>query len=153
MKELIFRGKRKVNGSWVHGFHTMYPSSIALPYSYTSGEHYLVTMPHRLEYHVDPETICQYKGFRDKNNQRVFDHDIGIYSNAEGEYGIGIIQDDSVTWIGGNMSKTHMITPLFYFRHGEDWEIIGNTFDNPELCAKTPENTDTDETDVANSAF
>ena len=70
MRERIFRGKRIDNGEWVYGFYVMHSQSIAHPYSYTDGEHYIVTVPHNIPYEVDPETICQYTGLIETDTEK-----------------------------------------------------------------------------------
>ena len=137
MNEIWFRAKCKnwetlpKENWWVEGFYVMYSTSIAHPYSHTNGEHCIITVPHNIKYEINFDTICQYKNIDDKNGIKMFDEDICVYSNSEGEYGVGIIRGDYVSWIRGNIR--HLMTPLFYLKCGEEWEVIGNTFDNPEL--------------------
>lgn len=86
-----------------------------------------------IAYEVDPDTICQYKGFQDCNGKKIFDGDICKYYNQIDKGGIAIIRDDCAEWICGKIRQTNNITPLFYLKCSEEWEILGNVFDNPEL--------------------
>ena len=79
MREILFRGKRISNGEWVEGFYVMHSASIEHPYSYTDGEHCIQTVPHNIQYEIDPETICQFTGLADKNERKIFDGDIILH--------------------------------------------------------------------------
>ena len=84
--------------------------------------------------YIDYEsTICQCTGFKDKNDKLIWENDICNYYNPEDKDGIGIIKNDYVLWIDGTISMRHKMTPLFYLQCKDEWEVIGNVFDNPEL--------------------
>lgn len=129
MRTHIFKAKRMDNNKWVVGNLAQYIEGIkATIYCDNYG-----AFDKQMAYCVDPNTVCQCKEFPDKNGTNIFDEDICVYSNSLGEYGVGIIQDDYVKWISGNVREKHIMTPLFYLKCSEEWEVIGNTFDNPEL--------------------
>lgn len=136
MREILFQGKRVDNDEWVEGDLDRYITPFRP--RICRMEDNLSTTSHE----VDPETVRQYKGIDDKNKKKIFDKDICIYSNSEGEYGVGVIEDDYVKWISGNLYEKHIMTPLFYFKCGEEWEVIGNIFDSPNLF--TTSSTDSD---------
>lgn len=79
-----------------------------------------------VNYEVDPETVCQYTGLKDKSDKKVFDGDIlnVIYSDQQGEchYAENYLLDD--------LRTTSVIGWLDY---ANELEIVGNKFDNPEL--------------------
>lgn len=128
MREILFKAKRIDNGEWVEGnfVQTIVASYIVIPYKYGTilGEGKFIE--------VDPSTICQYTGLNDKNGKKIWENDICRYYNPEDKDGIGIIKDDYVSWVSGTLSQKTM-TPLFYLKCGQEWEVYGNIFDNPEL--------------------
>ena len=83
-------------------------------------------------YEVDPSTICQCTGLRDKNGKLIWENDI-----------VNCLTEECCGYIGWNESEAG-----FYFNvlledgrfeeeHIYDYqdgiEVIGNIFDNPEL--------------------
>ena len=132
-KSIIFKAKILGGGDWKVGdlLHKID----------CTGEY--ETLIHRgedrgccIEYPVDPKTVCQFVGITDRNENYIFTGDICKYYNPEDGDGIAIIRDDYAEWIGGTICRTEKMTPLFYLRCGDEWEIIGNIFDNPELIKK-----------------
>lgn len=65
-EEIIYRGQRLDNGEWVYGY-----------YSCDSGKyHFIKSVDDYCDYRVDPDTVGQYTGRTDKNDNRIFDGDI-----------------------------------------------------------------------------
>lgn len=128
MREILFRAKRIDNGEWVEG---------DLSYLIHNKEKMYVFPADGLDsadrYEVNPETLCQYTGLKDKNGNRIWENDICRYYNPEDKDGIGIIKEDYVSWIKGAIAQTNLMTPMFYLKVGKEFEVIGNIFDNPEL--------------------
>ncbi len=87
----------------------------------------------------DTSTLCQCTGKKDKNNKLIWENDICNYYNPKDKDGIGIIKNGYVLWIDGTISMRHKMTPLFYLQCKDEWEVIGNIFDNPELLNKREE--------------
>ena len=131
----LFRGKRLDNGEWIEGHY------VCLKYVYYDKREHLIT--HRetgVSYTVDPDTIGECTGLRDKNGKLIFEGDIvrEFYNGkCVVKYGrhklpcCGCCYDyhESV----GFYLKDKWDSP-----HSDDeaWhglEIIGNIHDNPEL--------------------
>ena len=132
----LFKAKRIDNGEWEIG------SLIALP----TGEYEIsnkcnnppdcdpmwdkVVITHK----VDPTTICQCTGLKDKNGKLIWENDIMVAhlddAYPEDETYIRILWYES-----GFCSKekgSEDISPIDKFDQ-EHFEVCGNIFDNPEL--------------------
>lgn len=133
MREILFRAKCIENkdwgikgGQWVEGL-PMYTANksekgkidriLALKDGY-----YQIFL-------IDPETVCQYIGLRDKNGEKIFEWDIvkvpyrrylGVvkFECPECQYVYQMQRDGDCIEVG---------------EHGSEIEVIGNIFDNPDL--------------------
>lgn len=123
----LFRAKRIDTGEWVYG----------LPSCDEDGEIEEIEVWSEDDinfYSVDPETICQCTGIKDKNGKLIWEHDIVRVKYTDGqEYYQEIIE---VTY------SKHGFAPYSweYECDGCDLrceileiEVIGDKFDNPEL--------------------
>lgn len=127
----LYRAKRLDNGKWVIGYLS-YPCCTK-----KGAESYYFYAKDILGFYcrciVDASTICQCTGLKDKNGELIWENDICSYYNLEDKDGLGIIKSDYVVWMKGTISKKEKMTPLFYLQCHDEWEVIGNIFDNPEL--------------------
>ena len=141
----LFKAKRVDDGEWVTGsLITWEDGTCKIATSCLEGkadEPILVCA-----YEVDPSTICQCTGLKDKNGKLIWENDIihkpfytdyDAYANSEaytgriqyedGGWSIEIIKPD------GNVCVSSIIDMIAYSKDIEHFEVIGNIFDNPEL--------------------
>ena len=138
MREILFRGKWTDNGGWVDGYFTK------------AGEYcYILTGMLSLrdghvefaKYRVDPETVGQYTGLKDKNGVRIFDGDIledslkqELYTVNIGEYNQcdTCFDDEEKAAYGCYTVDSNEFEESI--GHAHIWAtVIGNIHDNPEL--------------------
>ena len=144
MREILFKAKRKDNGEWVEGSLVHRKASVGkseLCLIVCSAEWldnpkwFILCNTH----YVDPETVCQYTGLKDKNGKKIFEGDILKYSWYIGDH-----------LISENIIEIHYKDGSFCYRENDEdyfipiddseygislntYEVIGNIFDNPEL--------------------
>lgn len=132
MREILFKAKRIDNGEWVEGYLVKYPSSKVEIFK-ECGEPPDILL--RCE--VDPETLCQCTGLKDKNGKRIWENDI-LHCRYHSE------DDCIVVWYDGrfnfqtihgqyNQDPMTFLSLCFTQRAVERLTVIGNIFDNPEL--------------------
>lgn len=147
----LFKAKRKDDGKWVHGYlfddgfengRVFIGGIVIEKYNGTACDDWNVTGINF--YEIDPNTICQCTGLKDKNGKLIWENDIvkDLFSDAcaQIKYGsyqscfdstktehVGFYVDWSVT------DKKYMRKDLGYWINMVDAEVVGNVFDNPEL--------------------
>lgn len=143
MREILFRGKWLGNGEWVEGYYCkISETTYAFAEDYERNpipvHHYILQetitdwgLPNRFnQYEIDPETLCQYTGLKDKSGKRIYENDIIKIENSIDE-GIGNIEFYGGMWYVEGKPSNSMYDILEY--DDADVEVIGNIFDNPEL--------------------
>ena len=147
MREIEFRGKRLDNGEWVYGSLLVSAGGDAY-----IGTWLIKSQPIYAECgrrngktndrfngiglaRVDPETVGQYTGLKDKNGKKIFEGDIVALVFRDG------IQRDigTVKYGNFNCSCCDGVYGWYVDRHGDIRNIqeygiaLGNIYDNPEL--------------------
>lgn len=132
MREILFRAKRIDNGEWVEGQYAFILNPLT-----ESGEpikHLICNGTNIFNDEIDPETLCQYTGLKDKNGNRIWENDI-VGAWSEGKTYIGRVKR--------RVDGLYIIYPSY--QKQEFWglcpdengkttvEVIGNILDNPEL--------------------
>lgn len=124
MREILFRGKNPVSSEWAYG-------SLVLEKNVFDERLILAIISDAdgNETLVNPETVGQYTGLKDKNNVKAFEGDI-VVCNQSGSYGISvIIYDNSAFYVmplNGNILER---TLWDYWYNDWDIEVIGNVHD------------------------
>ena len=125
----LYKAKRVDNGEWVIGFYT-----------YIYKKHYIYTghiihdglydIAERFE--VDPSTVCQWTGLKDKNGNLIWENDI-----------VNCLAEKCCGYIGWNESEAGFCFNVLLedgrfeeeciYDYQDCIEVIGNIFDNSEL--------------------
>ena len=131
----LFKAKRVDNGEWVQGNliqscdatdgwetiiipiknSNMFTKHIKRGYGNLGFENW---------YRVDPSTICQCTGLKDKNGNPIWENDI---VNAT---------DVHCVCVDGIVVKVADYNLMLNLYYSDELELVGNKFDNPELLRK-----------------
>lgn len=131
MRKYFFKGKRVSDNSWTVGSY------------YADGEkHYIIT-PKDGFVEVDPNTVCQYIGFRDRCGNYIFEHDIielinrHYYTDSLGNRKIFSTWEKAEVTVREGVLRGQNYKNSFLYPHfakgSRDITVVGNIFDNPEL--------------------
>lgn len=135
MREILFIAKRKDNGEWVEGYYL----------NVAKINHFICTGKIKLDgvvkgiiapemYAIDPDTLCQYTGLKDKNGRKIWENDI-VQAWSEGSNAIGkVIRRVDGLYIMYPAYQKKEFWGLYPNKNGKTTvEVIGNIFDNEEL--------------------
>ena len=126
-REIKFKGKRLDNGEWTCGY-----------FYQESGNTYIIEdrqkesmLNRNITYKVDPDTVGQYTGLKDKNGKEIYDGDI-LAHNGEP---IGYIVDGvrgycfDVMYFSPKYEESWSLYGVVVNDFHGDVEIIGNIHD------------------------
>ena len=111
MEKYEFRGKSSVTGEWVYGYLI---EGVADGKLYIGKNNIQIT-------EVDPETVGQFIGFCDKNNNPIYKDDIILYKNRR--YFKVVFKEGSFLFMGGEGAYYHADKFL-----SETIEVVDNIF-------------------------
>ena len=143
MREILFRAKRIDDSEWVEGYYAMMGKGNLI-------RHYIVQNcaltglfedPEDNMYfndvEIDPETLCQYTGLKDKNGNRIWENDIVRTTkfgkddgNGHNYAGFDVFV---VKWDDGGFALFNKWRRFNLRTDEKSYEILGKVFDNPEL--------------------
>lgn len=146
MREILFKAKKKnwrgllEDEQWVEGYYAKLGKGDLI-------RHYIIQNcalvglfddPEANMYfndvEIDPETLCQYTGLKDKNGKRIWENDIlqnarnnDLYTvKWHGSFGMYV-------WSKRKENNKHIFDYGDLYLMNRKCVVIGNIFDNPEL--------------------
>ncbi|REK54731.1 MAG: hypothetical protein C6W55_10385 [Thermobacillus sp.] len=121
-----YRGRIKDSTVWVYGYYTKSPQGIARiwsPITKDNGESYLY------DYVVDPETVGQSTGLKDKNGKEIYEGDILESNHKLFRFEVIWSEDWAMFTVKGGSVEA-------LIRWATYCEVIGNIYENPELLTE-----------------
>lgn len=120
-----YRGKRLDNGEWVYGYVQLSEDKKSAWICKSKEDDWTV----KEQFPVDPETVGQYTGLKDKNGKEIYKGDIIQINHG---------RNALVVWVQRYLAYYIEWLPDRYGAALSLWqsnqlEVIGNIHDNPEL--------------------
>lgn len=136
-REILFRGKRLDNGEWDEGCLIVPEFALErafIGYLFAQDDHDTDVIE------VDPKTVGQYTGLKDKNGQKIFEGDI-MFLDKEFQQNYGIIEfgehveKDKRKEVGFfvHWDSRLLRTDIGYWASRKLCQVVGNIYDDPEL--------------------
>ena len=122
MREIIFKAKRIDNGEWVEG---------DLIHSFDEEKRFAISNLEGI-FEVAECTICQYTGLTDKNGNKIWENDV-VNCPLEKCCGKVIWNENEALFAFAVLCEDGMFEEEYLYDFENYIEVIGNTFDNPEL--------------------
>ena len=150
IREIKFRGKEIDTGEWVVGYFVGTTDSVAIIIPFEKVNYDVGYIGDSECCYCFPETIGQFTGLYDKNGNEIYEGDI-VRKKEIGGYGledIGVVKYyEEDCRFGIDITTINKFTKRLLFTDGEcsfndgyctikyynEYEVLGNIFDNPEL--------------------
>ena len=114
-REIKFRGKRLDNGRWIVGSYVRYTGA-------DGNERHLIFYANGNPNDVDPKTVGQFTGLKDKRDKEIFEGDVVEGLSLRNFKVKEVVNWDKFQWF-----------PFAGHWGLRDFEVIGNIYSNPEL--------------------
>ena len=128
MREILFRAKRTSNARWVEG------------YFFKDDEKNYYIRQGDTDYHVYPETLCEFTGFYDANVRRIFESDIlRVWHSEKPEDFTDFLVyfcEPTGNWVDVSINKEQEVYDLFKLTLAVRYEVVDNAFDNMEKISE-----------------
>ena len=134
-RKIKFRGKRIDNGEWVEGYYVKHGSRHWIYTGEIQYMYYPVCADLPTKYEVDPDTVGQYIGVKDKNGKEVCEKDI---MRIDGKKELFVVMWVCDTARYGLQSREELL--YFEFGIGSGIEVIGNVYENADLLKEVKSN-------------
>lgn len=123
----LFRGKRIDNSEWIVGNLIQTDDGVYIIQNYVP-QHSIKNCE------VDPSTVCQCTGLKDKNGKLIFENDI-MEAHIDEDFPEDVSRF-KVEWNGKGWIENHpdgVDREYLDDFDTEHFKVVGNIFDNPEL--------------------
>lgn len=139
MREIKFRGKRESNGDWIYGCLRQENSGrkVIMTNLSTWGDNPDDVEPYGDDITVDPNTVGQYTGLKDKDGNDIYEGDIvktPLIAPIFGDILADAWSNALIRFNQGSFVVSYYNSHNIYLQYLCDKiELLGNIHDNPEL--------------------
>lgn len=151
MKDFEYRGRRLDNKEWVYGHYFITPITAEFCVKpengafFASGDEPIrhCIVENMVAFEIDPATVGQYTGLKDKNGKDIWEGDIfkddnhGIVRSIFRVPGGFAFEDNPVSFGYDHRAPVYPYSPIADSQNvawlAQCCEVIGNIHDNPEL--------------------